>query len=145
MQKYISVVTDEIRYFEDGVVVSDWIDLKEFRLMTEDEILQVETLKQTEFHTVWDGDKGLWVDPRTNEQKALHVRSQMPTITPLQFDLKLNKYGLYDTVQQLVDSDLNLRIAYTRATFFSRTDSFIDQARLLLNLTDEQVDEMWMN
>ena len=38
MQKYISVVTDEIRYFEDGVVVSDWIDLKEFRLIINIEI-----------------------------------------------------------------------------------------------------------
>lgn len=79
------------------------------------------------------------------EKLTLYNRSQMPTLSPVEFDLKLNKYGLYGAVQQLVDSDLNLRIAYTRATFFSRTDPFIDQARQLLNLTDEQVDEMWMN
>jgi hypothetical protein len=36
-----------------------------------------------------------------------------------------------------------MRIAYTRATFFSRTDPFIEQARIALGLTDEQVDMIW--
>lgn len=70
-------------------------------------------------------------------------RSQTPTLTPIEFDIKLNNAGLYDTVQDLISKDIKLRIAYTRATFFSRTDPFIDQARIALNLTDEQVDEMW--
>ena len=48
----------------------------------------------------------------------------MPTLTPIEFDIKL-------------------RIAYTRTTFFSRTDPFIDQARIALGLTDEQVDMIW--
>lgn len=39
MQKYISKTNiTEIRYFEDGVNVSDWIDLNEYRLMTDEEI-----------------------------------------------------------------------------------------------------------
>lgn len=72
-------------------------------------------------------------------------RSQTPTLTPIEFDIKLVDAGLYDQVQDLIRSDIKLKIAYTRATFFSRTDPFIDQARIALNLTDEQVDEMWMN
>mgnify|MGYP007015016626 CR=1 FL=1 len=69
----------------------------------------------------------------------------MPALTPIEFDIKLVDAGLYDQVQSLIQSDVKLKIAYKRATSFSRTDSFIDQARQLLNLTDEQVDEMWVS
>ena len=72
-------------------------------------------------------------------------RKNMPTLTPIEFDIKLNNAGLYDAVQDLIKDNFELRIAYNRATFFSRTDPFIDQARIALGLTDEQVDEMWMN
>lgn len=91
----------------------------------------------------WDGTA--WVDNRTPEQLAEHSRSLMLTLTPIEFNIKLVDAGLYDQVQELIQSDIKLRIAYTRATFFSRTDPFIDQARIALNLTDEQVDAMWLN
>ena len=71
-------------------------------------------------------------------------RRNMPTLTPIEFDIKLNNAGLYDTVQDLIKDNFEMRIAYNRATFFSRTASFVDQARIALNLTDEQVDEMWV-
>lgn len=70
-------------------------------------------------------------------------RSILPTLTPIEFDLKLAEFELYDAVQNLISGNLQLKIAYTRATFFSRTDPFIDQARIALGLTDEQVDTMW--
>ena len=69
----------------------------------------------------------------------------MPQLTPIEFDIKLNQNGLYDAVQDLIKDKFEMRIAYNRATFFSRTDPFIAQARIALGLTDEQVDEMWMN
>ena len=72
-------------------------------------------------------------------------RSRFPTLSPIEFDLLLDKHSLYDAVQDLIKSNRTLSIAYNRATFFSRTDPFIDQARIALNLTDEQVDAMWMN
>ena len=72
-------------------------------------------------------------------------RSTMPTLTPIEFDIKLNNAGLYDAVQDLIKDNFEMRIAYNRATFFSRTAPFIDQARIALGLTDEQVDEMWIN
>ena len=77
------------------------------------------------------------------EEKQRLVRERMPTLSPIEFDIKLNNAGLYDAVQDLIKDSFELRIAYNRATFFSRTDTFIDQARIALNLTDEQVDEMW--
>ena len=81
---------------------------------------------------------------KIDQQKLIEFnRQNMPTLTPIEFDIKLNNAGLYDAVQELIKDSFELRIAYTRATFFSRTDPFIDQARIALNLTDEQVDAMW--
>lgn len=127
MQKYIKNDLTEIRYFEDDVIVSNWIDLNKYRLMTEDEIDRHE-----------NPEKHL-----SDEEKLLIYRQNMPQLTPIDFDIKLNNNGLYDAVQDLIKDNFEMRIAYNRATFFSRTDSFVDQARIALNLTDEQVDEMW--
>jgi len=41
MQKYTNGII--VRYFEDAVKVSDWIDLTQYRLMTDIEILKHET------------------------------------------------------------------------------------------------------
>ena len=79
----------------------------------------------------------------SDEEKAQLNRERMPTLTPIEFDIKLNNAGLYDTVQELIKDKFELRIAYNRATFFSRTDPFVDQARIALGLTDEQVDMIW--
>ena len=76
-------------------------------------------------------------------EKAQLNRERMPTLTPIEFDIKLNNAGLYDAVQELIKDNFEMRIAYNRATFFSRTDPFIDQARIALGLTDEQVDMIW--
>ena len=83
---------------------------------------------------------------KIDQQKLIEFnRQNMPSLTPIEFDIKLNNAGLYDAVQELIKDNFEMRIAYNRATFFSRTASFVDQARIALNLTDEQVDEMWMN
>ena len=81
----------------------------------------------------------------SDEERSQLARERMPTLTPIEFDIKLNNAGLYDAVQELIKDSFELRIAYNRATFFSRTDPFIGQARIALGLTDAQVDEMWMN
>ena len=125
MQKYTNGT--EIRYYEDSVNVGDWIDLNEYRFMTDEEVDRHE-----------NPEKYL-----SDEEKAQLNRERMLTLTPIEFDIKLIDAGLYDQVQELIQSDVKLKIAYTRATFFSRTDPFIDQARIALGLTDEQVDMMW--
>ena len=76
-------------------------------------------------------------------EKAKLNRERMPTLTPIEFDIKLNNAGLYDTVQDLIKDNFEMRIAYNRATVFSRTSPFINQARIALGLTPEQVDAMW--
>ena len=93
-----------------------------------------------------DDEVGRHVNPEkylSDIEKAQLNRERMPQLTPIEFDIKLNNAGLYDTVQELIKDKFELRIAYTRATFFSRTDPFINQARIALGLTDEQVDMIW--
>ena len=92
------------------------------------------------------------VDRHVNPEKYLSDiekvqlnRERMPQLTPIEFDTKLKNNGLYDAVQGLIKDNFEMRIAYNRATFFSRTDPFIDQARIALNLTDEQVDTIWLD
>ena len=101
----------------------------------------------TNAHTP-DCDPEFWLiengEIKIDQQKLIEFnRKNMPTLTPIEFDIKLNNAGLYDVVQELIKDKFELRIAYNRATFFNRTAPFIDQARIALNLTDEQVDEMW--
>ena len=81
----------------------------------------------------------------SGEEKAQLNRERMSILSPIEFDIKLNNAGLYDAVQELIKDNFELRIAYNRATFFSRTDLFIDQARIALGLTDEQVDAIWVS
>ena len=81
----------------------------------------------------------------SDEERIQLAREHMPTLTPIEFDIKLNNAGLYDTVQDLIKDSFELRIAYSRATFFNRTSPFIDQARIALGLTNEQVDAMWVS
>ena len=76
-------------------------------------------------------------------EKAQLNRERMLRLTPIEFDIKLNNNGLYDAVQDLIKDNFEMHVAYNRATFFSRTDPFIDQARIALGLTDEQVDTIW--
>ena len=127
MQKLIKLDFSNVAYFDDGIEVSNYLDLKEYRLMTDEEV---------DLHE--NPEKYL-----SEGEQLLLARERMPTLTPIEFDTKLVDAGLYDQVQELIQSDIKLRIAYTRATFFSRTDPFVDQARLALGLTDEQVDMIW--
>ncbi len=127
MQKLIKLDFSNVAYFDDGIEVSNYLDLKEYRLMTDEEVDLHENPKKY----------------LSEGEQLLLARERMPTLTPIEFDIKLVDAGLYDQVQELIQSDIKLKIAYTRATFFSRTDPFVDQARIALNLTDEQVDTIW--
>ena len=81
---------------------------------------------------------------KIDQQKLIEFnRQNMPTLTPIEFDIKLNNAGLYDAVQDLIKDNFEMRIAYNRATFFSRLDPFITQAGEALGLTPEQVDALW--
>ena len=150
MQKYIKIDLSEIRYFEDDVVVSDWIDLNEYRLMTEAEILKHETTKPSQFHTEWDEKNTVWLDPRTEEEKLAYKRSQYPKLTRYQFMRGMLEYGYKSSdieAQILLIEDEYTReltmIGFKDATNFVRTDESVIAMQSILNLNDEKVDAMW--
>ena len=129
----------KIAYEKDGVVVEETFS-QDVSVDFPHIVIDREILEPIETWYIEDGQI------KIDQQKLIEFnRKKMPTLTPIEFDIKLNNAGLYDTVQDLIKDNFEMRIAYNRATFFSRTDPFIDQARIALNLTDEQVDEMWMN
>lgn len=134
MSSYIQVIDGEIHVV---IPLNDQVDTTE--------LIEVPSLPSMDTQPAWllvdhDGVFNVEVD----QDKLLQLQRQsMPRLTPIEFDLKLYQYGLYSQVQELIANNFEIRIAYTRASFFSRTDPFIDQARIALNLTDEQVDAMW--
>lgn len=134
MSSYIQVIDGEIHVV---IPLNDQVDTTE--------LIEVPSLPSMDTQPAWllvdhDGVFNVEVD----QDKLLQLQRQsMSHLTPIEFDIKLVGAGLYDQVQSLIQSDIKLKIAYTRATFFNRTDPFIDQARIALGLTDEQVDNMW--
>ena len=127
----------KIAYSKDGNIIAETFT-QEVEINVPHVVIDREILEPIE--TWYIEDDQIKID----QQKLIEFnRQNMPTLTTIEFDIKLVDAGLYDAVQELVSSNLQLKIAYTRATFFSRTDPFIDQARIALGLTDEQVDEMW--
>ncbi|MEQ1149557.1 hypothetical protein [Acinetobacter johnsonii] len=154
MQKCIKNDLSDIRYFEDEVKVCDWIDLKEYRLMTETEIIKHETPKPTEFHTIWVWDNepsaGHWEDGRTEEEKLAYKRSQYPKLTRYQFMRGMLEYGYKSSdieAQIMLIEDEYTReltmIGFKDATNFVRTDPSIDVMRGMLKRTDLEIDEFW--
>ena len=128
----------KIAYIKDGEVVAETLT-QEIEINFPHVVIDREISEPIESWYIEDGE--IKID---QDKLAQFNRSQMPTLSPIEFDIKLNKNGLYDAVQELIKDDFEVRIAYTRAIFFSRTDPFIDQARIALGLTDEQVDTIWV-
>ena len=127
----------KIAYEKDGNVVTE-ILTQDVDINFPHILLDREILEPIESWYIEDGQI------KIDQQKLIEFnRKNMPNLTLIEFDIRLVNAGLYDQVQELIQSDIKLKIAYNRATFFSRTDFFVDQARIALNLTDEQFDEMW--
>lgn len=148
MQKYIKNDLSEIRYFEDDVKVIDWIDLRGYRLMTDDEIDRHETPKPSQFHTEWNGTE--WIDLRTEAEKLAYKRSQYPSLTRYQFLHCLLENGFkasdieaqIQTIEDEFSRELTM-LGFKEATNFVRTDDSILAMQGVLNINDDQVDAMW--
>ena len=150
MQKYIKNDLSELRYFDEWVNASDFIDLSKYRLMTEDEILKVGTPKPSGFHTEWNGTE--WIDPRTEAEKLAYKRSQYPKLTRYQFMRGLLEMGFKSSdieAQILLIEDEYTReltmIGFKDAGYFVRTDPSIGVMRDILGKTDLEIDEFWEN
>ena len=126
-----------MRYFTDGKLILAFID--EF---------DAKSWFVGDFNEVTGKDLDRFLNQEnylSNEERLKLHRSRMPTLSPIQFDIKLRKHGSLQTVRDFVATNEVLDIAYNRATFFKRDDPLIETARIALGLTDEQVDEIWMS
>lgn len=141
MQKYIKKNLSEIRYFDEGVSVGDYIDLSEYRLMSEEEIIRHESPRLSQFHTVWNGSK--WIDPRTLEEIAAYNRSSLPRLSKRQFALYLYDHNMYDQIMQAIEENPRFKIEYDSVSDIERLSPTVSEMTALLGWTDEQVDQMW--
>ena len=141
MQKYIKNNLSEIRYFDEGVSVGDYIDLSEYRLMSDEEIIRHETPRLSQFHTVWNGSK--WIDSRTLEEIAAYNRSLLPRLSKRQFALYLYDHGMYDQVMGAINANPRFKIEYDSVSDIERLSPMVSDITTLLGWTDEQVDQMW--
>ena len=126
-----------MRYFTDDVLTLGFVDQYDAGLYF-----------TGNFREVTGEELDRFLNPEnylSDEEKLKLMRSRMPNLTPIEFDLRLRKAGLLQMVRDYVASNEVMEIAYTRATFFSRTDPFIETARQALELTNEQIDSIWMN
>ncbi|WP_180001263.1 hypothetical protein [Acinetobacter sp. YH12255] len=149
MQKYISKKDNtDIRYYELDVDVSRFINLNEYRLMTESEILEHETPKPSIFHTEWNGTE--WIDIRTEEEKLAYKRSEYSKLTRYQF-----MRGMLENGHKSSDIEAQIMLIedeYTReltmlgfkdAGYFDRNNQSIGVMRDMLGKTDLEIDEFW--
>ena len=127
----------KIAYEKDGVIIAETLT-QEIEINFPHVVIDREISEPIESWYIEDGE--IKID---QVKLAQFNRQNMPNLAPIEFDIKLNNNGLYDAVQELIKDNFEMRVAYSRASFFSRTAPFINQARIALGLTDEQVDEMW--
>lgn len=132
MQKYTNEI--EVRYFEDDADLGNWIDLSEYRLMTDTEIDKHE-----------NPEKYLSYD----EKYQLYLKSLRP-LTRYQFKRCLLENGyksemIEAQILQIKDEmarELTL-LGFKEATNFVRTDDSIIAMQSMLGLSDEKVDKFW--
>ena len=105
------------------------------------------TEKKPSIYHTWDGSD--WVDNRTEEEKHTTYLSQFISLTRRQFKLALLENGLLDIVEQMIESiedptvKARIQIEYSESERFERSNESVQYMLGVLNLTSDQVDEMW--
>ena len=132
MQKYTD--GEVVRYFDTDVNVIDWIDLKEFRLMTEGEIDRHENPQN-------------YLSDEEKEQLRL---AEFKPLTRYQFLRCLLESGFKSSDIEaqilLIEDEFSRELAllgFKEATNFVRTDESILAMQSVLGFSDENVDELW--
>ena len=98
-------------------------------------------------HHVWDGAN--WIEKRTEEEQYATYLPQFTPLTRRQFKLSLLENGLLDTVEQMIESiedptvKARIKIEYIESERFERSNESVQYMLEALDLTTNQVDEMW--
>lgn len=126
--KYIHLTNKgDIRYFDSNVKVSDFIDLAQYRLMTDEEIDHHENPEKY----------------YTDEEKRAAYLASLPNLSKRQFNLYLYDNQRLDDVNNLLANNPRFKIEFDSTDTIVRTSSTVDAMITLLGWTNEQVDSMW--
>ena len=85
----------------------------------------------------------------SDEEKELLRLSRFIALTRRQFKLALLENGLLNTVEQMIESiedpiiKARIQIEYSESERFERSNESVQYILGVLNLTSDQVDEMW--
>lgn len=101
-----------------------------------------------DLHTCFDGQEWVPLEAYCIMQTiAQYVAPAIviPTsITRLQAKLQLIKMNLYNSVEAMLDANTILKVYWMDANNFKRNDEILKEVATALNLTDAQVDEMFI-
>lgn len=99
-------------------------------------------------YCVWQDDQ--WVDSRTEEEKRTDLLGSLRPLTRRQFKLVLALHDLDGQIESaiLAIDDVKqkkfISIEYHESIQFERTNESVIQIFKLLNLTEQQVDDLWI-
>ena len=128
-----SKLTGEVRYFDAGIRVSDYLNPKEYTLLDSAEI---DKFKNPEKYM-------------SDEEKERLRLLQFKPLTRRQFKLALLENGLLENVEQIIESiedpilKTRIQIEYSESERFERSNESVQYMLEALDLTTNQVDEMW--
>ncbi len=83
------------------------------------------------------------------EKLAVYNRSIMPSLSRRQFKLALLENGLLNTVEEMIESiedptiKARIQIEYNESERFERSNESVQYMLGVLNLTSDQMDDMW--
>ena len=134
MIKYISKSNKaDIRYFEDDANVEEFIDLSEYRLMTDAEI----DCHENPLNSLSD-----------EEKEALKI-SSYPMLTGRQFHLTLVMKGLESTIQEAINAIEDpmqraiVNIEFSKANDYKRTGTSIIFMQEQMGMSNDELNELW--
>ena len=119
--------------------VSQYIPNERYVLIESEEISDIDAC-------VFDDELNIIVDA---DRAAILKRQQLSSLTRRQFKLALLENGLLETIEQMIgaieDPSLKSRIQieYSESERFERTNDSVQYMLGVLNLSSEQVDDMW--
>ena len=121
--------------------VSQYISNQRYVLIESSEISDIDAC-------IFDDDLNIIVDA---DRAAILKRQQLSSLTRRQFKLALLENRLLETIEQMIgaieDPTLKSRIQieYSESERFERSNESVQYILGVLNLTADQVDEMWKN
>ena len=119
--------------------VSQYISNQRYVLIESTEISDIDAC-------VFDDDLNIIVD--TN-RAAILKRQQLSSLTRRQFKLALLENGLLETIEQMIGAiedptvKARIQIEYSESERFERSNESVQYMLGVLDLTSDQVDEMW--